>query len=396
MKQCLVLKLVLMLVLISIPIAVMAAEPVPPPKAADMPIDVQFSDTPLPAALDAMFKGSGKSYVLDPGLQQLQVTALLKNVSLNEALGQVLKAAGAAYYVDGQGVYQISAKANQQQNAPMPVPVGSDQQAAGSAVASTSPTQVIDVKYLNAGDIADVIRMNTPGVNVAATTGNKLILSGTQKGIDTAVQTVGALDSQDALRKPVRLKVTAKITVGTAKGPKAYEASTESVGAEGMPSLLNLQTVVPYYTSYSTVTAKGQVIKQSTPNFTTTSLVNATITPSVGPDTRISLVGRGHFSCPLSNAPGSELSKDFDVAASVLPGKPFTVAAGSVHLQIGNVDFVVTITATPEQGYVPSSSLMNSQPQGGYGSVQPSMTNPGNRGNYGGSSGGYGGGSRSW
>lgn len=349
----------------------------------DKIVDMDFRDTPLPNAIDMLFKETGISYTVDPSIQQLKVTAVLRNIPLKTAITQLLNAAGATFSVDTQGIYHIGGVAQQ-------VYLPRSQNALGAPAAPAAnnnallKSQVVNTKYIGAGQAADVIS-NTPGLNQVQTTGSgQLILNGTQEGIDAAVQTVNAIDNDRALPRPVRLKITAKITVGTAKGPKTYEASTESVGAERAPSLLSLQATVMYHTNYNAIMGK-QLVKQSTPNFYNHSMVDATIVPFLSGDGRISLTGRGHFGCPFGTDPGNELSKDFDLAASVMPGKPFTVAAGSMHLAIGDVDFVVTIVATPEEGRVPLSAV--NSPMGGYGGVPPSGN--GGYGGYGNNS-GYG------
>jgi len=148
----------------------------------------------------------------------------------------------------------------------------------------------------------------------------------------------------------VRLKMMTKVTVGTVRGPKTYEAATESVGAEQAPVLLNLDMQEPLPQNGSMLAKRSA--KQAVPPVQRTSLVNATVVPSINPDGRIGLVGNGRFTFPVGQTPGSEVSKDFGVAASLMPGRPFTVAAGSISLQLGRVDFAVTVTATPEEGRV--------------------------------------------
>lgn len=379
MKQRLVFKLVLCLVLISIPIIVMAAEPVPPPKTVDRPLDIQFSDTPLATALDAMFKGSDNSYTLDPALQQFRVTAVLRNVSFDTALTQVLSALGATYETNKQGVYNIRSVPQQvmtQQAAP-PAAATPPSRTIGSSAAKSQgevQTTVSNLKYINAYDAANAIA-NARGVQqVSTANGNKLIILGTSEGNYNAAQIIAGLDTDKSLPRPVRLKMSAKITVSTIRGPKTYEASTESVGAEQAPVLLNLDTQEPYNYNNGAV---RQNYKLQPSQIQRMSLVNATIVPSINPDGRIGLVGKGRFSFPLGSGPGAEVSKEFGVAASVLAGKPYIVAAGSMHLQIERVDFAVTVTATPEEGRVyMSPSQYNAQQNGNYGGTPSSATSP--------------------
>lgn len=378
MKQCLMFKLIACLVLISIPIIVLAAEPVPPPKTVDQPIDVQFSDTPLPAALDAMFKGTGKTCTLDPALQQFRITAVFKNVSFDTALTQVLSALGATYEVTKEGVYHIKSVPQQwmtQQAAPAPATAPPAVGAASDSVAKSQgavQTTVSTLNYINAYDAANAIA-NARGVQQVSASGNKLIIQATPEGNSNAAQIIAGLDNDKSLPRPVRLKMSAKITIGTVRGPKTYEASTESVGAEQAPVLLNLDTQETYNYTNGPVRAS----KLQAPQIQRTSLVNATIVPSINPDGRIGLVGKGRFSFPLGSGPGAAVSKDFGIAASALAGKPYTVAAGSMNLPVGKVDFAVTVTATPEEGRVyMSPSQYNAQQNGSYGGGNPNASPP--------------------
>lgn len=317
-------------------------------------INTEIKDLPLSEVIDKMFKDTGVSYTLDPAVQQLKVTAVLRNISLDEALKAVLKAAGAVYRVEN-GVYSIGPKRA------LPATMES---ATGGAPAGPMVNEVVSLKYVSAGDIASLVKAGHSQLSVSATSGNKLFLSGTPADVDDAKALIAKLDDESALAGTIRLKMTARVTVDTVKGPKTYEASTESVGAEQMGSLLNLET-------------------QSQPNFARTKLVDATIVPTVGADGRIGLAGRGCFSFAFGPAPATGISKDFDIAASAAPGKPVVVAAGSATLDIGKVEFTVTMTATPEEGRVRIPSLSGT-PGGGYGG--------GGGGTYGYGLGGYGGG----
>ena len=321
-------------------------------------IDMELKDVPLPDAIDALFKDTGKSYTLDPAVQQLKVTAVLKSIPLIEALKGVLKAAGAVYRVENN-VYVIGPKPHELTTGGggaipgMPTPPGGlSGGPLDGAPGSGIFNQVISLKYVSAGDIASLVKAGRSQLSVSATSGNKLFLSGTAGDVADAMSLIQQLDDESALARTIRLKMTAKITVSTTKGPKKYEASTESVGAEQTASLLNLETQTPYSTSYSTVTKEGQVIKQSQLNFTRDRNVDATVVPTIGADGRIGLAGRGSFAFRTGPTPGKLISKDFDIAASAAPGKPVVVAAGSITLDTGNVDFSVTMIATPEQGRV--------------------------------------------
>lgn len=392
-------RIIICLALLAVALSAQAATPDSSSNAAakvEKPVDLQFNNVPLGDALTALFKDTGKNYILDPALQQLRFTGVLKNISFDTAVSGMLKAAGAAYYVDEKGIYHITypqqafgAMTNYAGALPTivnnaaaasPPPVTADATlsmspspapGAGSPAArkAAAPlkSQAVNTRYVDPGQVANVLRV-TPGVTqVETTNGRQIIVSGTDEGIANATKALNSLDNEFALPRSVRLRVSARVTVGSNRGPKTYEASTESVGAEQMPSLLNLDAQMPA----SNVTVGTTTIKNAGIN--RMSLVNATLTPSFVAD-KIALVGRGHFSCPFGNGPGMELSKDFDVAASVVPGKPYTVAAGSVSMVFGNVDFAVSVTATPEDGRLPS--FQNTIQPGNYYNAAPPANAP--------------------
>lgn len=367
MKQCLMLKIILCLAIIAIPLAACAASSGSSSSAAaktvERPVDLQFNGVQLGDALDALFKGTGKSFTLDPGLQQFRIIAVLKNVSFDEAVGQVLRSVGAIYSVDKAGVYHIGFAqqtpqqfqyANQMPPAAMPAPgsvVAAPPMAQDRLAANAGPptSEVVQIKNQSPAVIGQFIAQNNPDVQVSVANGNTVILQGENGNVMNAAKIAKSLDEPSNLPRAIRLKMSAKVTVATTRGPKTYDASTESVGAEQMPSLLNLDAQTTTL-NYNMANRNARQLQTSPTQHI--SLVNATVTPSFIAD-KIAVVGRGHFSCPVGSVPGTELSKDFDIAASLTPGKPFSVAAGSVNMVFGSVDFDVLITATPEQGRIP-------------------------------------------
>lgn len=324
-------------------------------------VNLDLKDIDVSDALKALFNGSGKSYSIDASVSPVKVSAVLKDIPFDSALKVIVKAAGLVYRVEN-GVYIISSIQRQMSTVPQAPSVD-------TAVCPEMITEVIDLDYVIAGDVAPFVKSHsaTP-LTVTATSGNRIILRGTEDDIESAKNIIRALDTENALPRPVRLKLAAKITVATAKGPKIYETSTESVGAEQTPVSLQLQMTNAYDTNYSTV-ANKQVVKQKTINYKQTNLLDATIMPAINADGSIGLSGIGHFSFPFGKLPGDELTKDFSLTASVDAGKPYTIAAGSIKLDIGKVDFVVTVIATPEKGRVYVTPQDNTQQHGGYGST---------------------------
>ncbi|MCE5322956.1 hypothetical protein LLG46_06540 [bacterium] len=338
----------------------------------DKVINIEAKNMPLSDVLHTIFENSGISYTMDQGLDALSVTAVLKNAPLEVALKSVCKTAGLVYRIDN-GIYLISAKPQQMFNGAMGCAVTPDALNASSGfnagarldmmpgMTAGTATEVIDLKYVNAGDIAPFIKSRSIiPLTVTATSGNRIILRGTEDDIASAEDVIRALDTENALPRPVRLKLAAKITVATEQGPKVYDTSTESVGAEQTPIALNLEASVGYTTS-----ANKPVEKKETLNYAVINLLQAAIVPSMNADGTIGLSGQGRFSFPFDKHPENQLTKSFNLAASVDVGKPYNIAAGSINLDIGKVDFVVTITATPEKGRVYVAPKDDAQQQPG-------------------------------
>lgn len=72
------------------------------------PVTIHFRDAPIREALDTLFKGTGKSYVIEPGITGM-VTFSIKDTPFATALHTILKANGLTCNVES-GVYVIGRK----------------------------------------------------------------------------------------------------------------------------------------------------------------------------------------------------------------------------------------------------------------------------------------------
>lgn len=323
-------------------------------------IAIEFRDVPLADAVEGMLKDTGISYTVDPGIQQLKVTAVLKNISLEQGFNQVIKAAGAVYRVEN-GVYSIGPRPTTFENtsgsAALAAPPGTP--------AGGTETIVVTVEYVDASDVAALL--SGRGVTISATNRNKLILTGTVNDLEKVTAIINALDDETAFPRIVRLKMDVKTTVHTAKGQKTYDTSTESVGPDRGIILLNLSAVMPYMTSYTTVTKTGQAVKQSQPNFVSAPTIYVNLMPTITADGSICLTGKGSISIAFGSPIPTQIAKDFDVAASATPGQPVVVAAGSATTDQGKAEFKVTVTATMEKGRARAIGLLPSASPASFG-----------------------------
>ena len=363
-------------------------------------IDMDFKDTPLPDAIGALLKETGISYTVDPGIQQLKVTAVLKSVTLMQAFNQVVRASGAVWRTE-KGVYQISPKPTEvsTQATTLPGPPGYP--------AADSVSETIELKYVDSSSVAPLLT-NNRDLTVTALGTSKIRLSGSQKAISSAKDIIAAVDDESSFPRIVRLKMAVKVTVHAAKGSKTYDVGTESVGPDRSTMLLSLSAQTPYMVSSTTVTKTGQKIKQSTPNFISAPSIYVYMMPTINPDGSISLAGKGVVSVAFGSPIPSEIDKDFDATVSATPGQPVVVAAGSATTDQGKAEFTVTVTATVEKGRARAIGLLQSIPPSGMSNNNHGPAEGGYGGQYGNNQGyggtpGYGqsnqygyGGKRSW
>lgn len=310
------------------------------------PINVEFKKTPLGEALDTLFKDSGITYTINPSISGSNISAVFKNVTLEEAVQKITEAAGIDCHSYPDGLMHFEKRVR--------TPVGTAPQGPPGLGASSSGLQtiIVEVKFQNPADIAQLIPCKA-----SVTSTGRLVITGTQQQLDEAKGLIAALDVPPPPVRPVRITVTVSLSIPSAKS--RIDLATESVGAEGRPMPLNISstTVIPYYTEMKTVVGKGNVINQKYANFLNrpTSLT-LELTPSVLADGGIGLMGAGHMSVERSiitklDIPTQQIiAKDFQVAAWAKPGEKITIAAGSADIGQGKISFTVTAVALVEQG----------------------------------------------
>lgn len=305
------------------------------------PVDLEVKDIPLTDALEMLFKGTGISYTVDSNIAGLRVSAVLKNIPLQVALRSITRAAGATYRTDSDVVI-ISPKAlpTSQMNdvqAAMPVPVdaiapGFAPQAEAAPVDAAKQkqiSQVLNFKYVNAGDVAPILAR--PGVRVSTTNSSQSIITGPEDAVQEAASLVAAIDNESAYPRPVRLKLDVKIDLD---GKTIRDYSTEGIGLSGeyVGLILNVQS--------------GGGIN-----------LNVQAMPTIERDGRIGVRAQGHFSWRgfLNASDTCSISQPLsNTSSSVQPGKPTTISSGRANAK-SSLTFEIILTATIEEGrvYVP-------------------------------------------
>lgn len=343
-------------------------------------VTVEFKQMPLGDAIDALLKDSGISYTISENIRGLTVSAVLRNVTLKEALNSISRAAGVVRRNE-DNVVSISLLLSDRQlvSGYNPEPVLPPSSAPGAAAGSSSPRgrkvvtadciSVVTPKFLNPGDVASLFWQGPGQAQVMTVSGGKLFVSGTKDQVDRAVQLIKSLDTEPALARPIRINAVVEIT--PPGGAKPLILKTGSVGAEGFPMPLNIManSIVSYSIETDTVVS-GKVVQQKTPQFVNRSAnLYMTVTPKVDSPGIISVVGSGSFRVQFPGANKmdiQDINKEFQVAASLESGKPTEIAGGSATVDTGNASFTIKLTATIEKGHVPISP-QPAQGTGGYG-----------------------------
>lgn len=356
------------------------------------PVTVEFKNTPLPTAVETLIKDSGINYAIDPRLESARVSAKLNDVTLREAVITVVKAAGAQLTI-GSSSFTVSSTPG------MMGPVtDAVQPAQPPADAGPRVTAVISLRYLNASDAAQLLGA-TPGIRIARSTDNALVVEGEKDAVETLKQLVGALDKPEALPRSVKIGVKAEVRVKQAAmspqaklalteaeialkaaadahksirsryeagllpadelqdaeealklaearynfakeqaqtGPAQFSASTQSAGLEGSQVRLDILAGKP---------ESGDVQLRAilTPVILTEPAANGK-----EPVSTISLTGKGM----ISGRVPFPFSKEFDIAVSLAPGEQKSVASGSAQTPDGELTFDVIVHAAIEEGRV--------------------------------------------
>lgn len=337
--------------------------------AADDPwtkmVNLEVKDVPLSDAIENLLKDSGISYTIDPGVSHLRVTAVLRNVTLSKALGEIIQAAGATYGPPRDGVISIKAARP---------PVGSyglvapETDAVANSAGGPTTTEKITLSFAEPADVTPLLLLE-PGVQIASTTPDAVVVKGDPKAIDRARSLIRMMDTPDAFARLVRVRLVAVVTVpGTEGKVSTYRAASESAGMEGSRMPMDVCVRV----------AGSEELR-----------VSANLVPSLqsagsdGKGTAVGLVGSGAIDGNVMMASSERFdgtvlmnfSKKFDVAVSVEPRKETVIAAGSADMGGGEVRFEVSASASVEPGRVKRAGGMRF-PGFGVDATMPSFCPP--------------------
>lgn len=82
-------------------------------------VSLELSDVPVQAAIQALFRGTGKNFTIDPAVTGTIPSISIKDVSFDSALKSLCKTAGLTYRLDTDNIYLIQKKQTVTETAPV-------------------------------------------------------------------------------------------------------------------------------------------------------------------------------------------------------------------------------------------------------------------------------------
>ena len=125
-------------------------------RESEKPVNLRFRDAPIRSVLEALFQGSGLSYILDPSIQGL-ITVNLVDVPFTTALQTVLKTSGLTVNKEG-GVYMISPQKESVTEMPPPELVPANE----VEVEPEKLPEKIAIEFADIADIASIFQLQLP------------------------------------------------------------------------------------------------------------------------------------------------------------------------------------------------------------------------------------------
>ncbi len=338
-------------------------------------VSIEIKDMTLGDAVKTLLKDTDIKFGIDPKVMPLKVTAMLKNVPLQSALLEILKAAGAIATTREDGVMYITpiqpysnmAFELQRKIAEMAAELAKERAGksedhpsvkaleralealekrlgdecdnvpgmAGfpnwyfstpSGPGKGGRTQIFVIKYINPAELVPLVYA-LGARQATVVSGGKLVVNGTPEVLTETNDLIAELDTEEALPRPVTVQVFADYTVTDDTGKKEQLNSvTAGTVAEGQP--IRLQTfaepknddVAPYL------------------------LLDIQLLPEVGTGDKVTLSGT--VSMPaLAETPEIKMG-EMPVAVSVKSGSEMGIAQGAYDISGGRLEFHVTAKVT--------------------------------------------------
>jgi hypothetical protein len=346
---------------------------------ADQRVTLELKDVPFANVIEALFAPRHINHVVEPMPNPPTVTMVLKEVSFEDALQAVLKAAGATCRVEA-GVYYISplrSTADEAMEADLLKQLVDlnarlaslratlteshpDVRSTKAAIADvegklcqlwnrTSPSQsaqptssekpvseAIQLRYLRPAEIGPQIQ-SVAGVRTVTAVGtNKLLVTGTKSAIADVQNLVAQLDDESAIPKPVRVKVELRAPSLSADGKLLpCSVTSECVSIMGSQLCGDLD-LTPYGGD-----KRGPLVKLS-----------SKLTPCMSADGKINLKWSGSVRCMVSD---QVMTQDYDITTLTESGKPVVVHTGSFDVGGKTADFELQATVTIGSGIAPTA-----------------------------------------
>ncbi|MDH7482127.1 MAG: hypothetical protein QHH26_09180 [Armatimonadota bacterium] len=147
--------LIISIVFIILQACTVSAEKIQATDSEEPLVTVQFRDTPIKSAIEVLFRGTNRGYVLESGTNGL-VTCSIKDTPFDQALNAVLRSAGCTHRIEN-GVYIICPKKQETQIYAQQEPWVKEQEQ------SKPKTRVvkIPIQFVDCLDIANILGVET-------------------------------------------------------------------------------------------------------------------------------------------------------------------------------------------------------------------------------------------
>jgi hypothetical protein len=364
-------------------------------------VDLELNQVRLYKALDELFKGADLTYFVDPEIRDVRVTAVLKNVSVNDAFQQILGAAGAVaerengkLFIMRRQPYSSFAIELQRRIAEMMAELARERvgkteddpdvkslekaieelqkrladertvipqilsipnwnYATPSTSGKGGKTQVFTINYINPAELVPLIYA-LGARQVTVVSGGKLVINASEEAMAQAAEIIRQVDTEEALPRPVTVKIHATYQVTDEAGKtESLESSTFGTVAEGQPIKL------------------GTVAAPKNDDVLPGLLLDIQLLPEVGAGDQVTLVGT--VAMPVPEKPEIKIS-DTPVAVTVKSGASAVISEGSLDISGGKLEFEIRAEVT-----VGKERLKTKSKGGGF-----SVPGVGNFGGYGG------------
>lgn len=338
-------------------------------------VSLDVKDVTFGEAVKMLLKNTDIKYMVDPQVLPLKVTAVFKNVALRDAMREIAKASGATLKTQDNVLHILpaqpcssmavelqrkiaelvaqlakervdktedhpSVKALERALEALEKRLGQEwdhvpqmglpgiwnwYSGAPSPTGKDGKTQIFVIKYINPAELVPLVYA-LGARQVTVVSGGKLVINGTEEVIKQAADMVNELDTEEALPRPVTVKIHAMYQVTDEAGKtESLQSATSGTVAEGQPIKL------------------GTVAAPRNDDVVQGLLLDVQLLPEVGAGDQVTLVGT--VVLPAPEKPDIKMA-DTPVAVTIKSGSSAVIAEGSFDISGGRLEFEIRAEVT--------------------------------------------------